>query len=108
MPRERRVQAQAELGERYRAQGGAGVSPWLVAGIVVLALSLVAIGALVVVRSLRGDLPGVARAPDPTPTPTRPTPGVFTVGKQGSANGIERRAPRGRRPGWWPASSCSR
>ena len=83
MPRERPVQAQAELGERYRAQGGPAVSPWLVAGIVVLALSLVAIGALVVVRSLRGDLPGVARAPDPTPTPARPTPGVFTVGKQG-------------------------
>src|SRR6188508_2308474 len=83
MPEERRLQAQAELGERYRTQSSPGVSPWLVAGIVVLALSLVAIGTMVVLRSLQGGTPGTARLPDPTPTPARPTPGVFTVGKQG-------------------------
>lgn len=77
------MQAQAGLGERYRTQGGPAVSPWLVAGIVVLAVSLMAFGALVVMRSLRGDVPDAARPPDPMPTPTRATPGGFTVGKQG-------------------------
>ena len=83
MPQERRVQAQAELGDRYQARSSPGTSPWLVLGIVTLALSLVAVGAMVVFRSLQSDGGGVARLPEATPTPARPTPGVFTVGKQG-------------------------
>ncbi len=77
------MQAQAELGDRSRARSLPGASPWLVLGIVVLAVSLVAIGAMVVLRSLQDDLPGAARLPGATPTPARATPGVFTVGKQG-------------------------
>src|SRR5215210_1609230 len=81
MPRERRVQAQAELGDRFQARGSPGLSPWMVVGFVVVAVSLVAIGTMVVLRSLDGGGSSSARPPDPTPT--RPTPGVFTVGKQG-------------------------
>jgi beta-N-acetylhexosaminidase len=84
MPGERRLQAQAELGDRHRARGSPGVSPWLVLGIVVLAASLVGIGAMVVLRSLQGDGSGAARRPDLTPTPARAAPGDFAVGKQGS------------------------
>src|SRR5262245_17676292 len=80
MPRERRVQAEAELGRRYRVEGSPGTSPWLVAGIVVLAVSLVAVGAMVVMASMGGGS-GTAGQPSPTP-PARATPAVFTVGKQ--------------------------
>jgi beta-N-acetylhexosaminidase len=85
MPGERRLQAQAELGGQHRARGSPGVSPWLVLGIVVLAASLVGIGAMVVLRSLQGDGSGAARRPDLTPTPARAAPGDFAVGKQGPA-----------------------
>src|SRR5688572_20947411 len=82
-PRERRVQAQAELGGRRRTRGSRGTSPLLVVGIVVLATSLVAIGAMVVLSSLdRTQSASGGPSPDPAPTPNRPTPGVFTVGKQ--------------------------
>src|SRR4051812_5420098 len=83
MPREPRVQAQAELGDRFQARSSPGLSPWLVAGFVVVAVSLVAIGPMVALRSLEGGSWGPAGQPAPPPTPTRPTPGVFTVGKQG-------------------------
>src|SRR5438105_2354577 len=60
MPREPRVQTHAEFGDQYRTRGSPGVSPWLVVGIVVLAASLVAVGALVVLSSL--DLRGTGTA----------------------------------------------
>ena len=84
MPREPRLQSQAELGERYQARSSPGVSPWLVIGIVVLAASLVAVGAAVVLSTLQGDGRGTAQRPDATPTPARLTPAVIVVGKQGS------------------------
>jgi beta-N-acetylhexosaminidase len=74
------VQAQAGLGQRYRAQGSPGTPVWLVAGIVLLAASLVAVGAVVVFASMGGGSE-VAQQPGLTPTP-RPTVGVYTVGKQ--------------------------
>jgi beta-N-acetylhexosaminidase len=76
------VQAQAGLGDRYRTRGSAGTSPWLVLGIAVLAASLVAVGAVVVLDSLNLWRPNAARLPEPTPTPSRPTPGAFAVGRQ--------------------------
>ena len=79
MRREPPLQAQAELGRRRRTQGSSGASPLVVAGIVLLAASLVAVGALVVVKSLG---PGGSQAPAPTPSAARSTPGVFTVGRQ--------------------------
>src|SRR5689334_13111831 len=84
MPRERRVHAEAGLGDRYRARSSPGTSPWLVIGVVLLAASLLAVGAMVVLSSIGPSRLGAARPPDPTPAPTpaRPTPGVFTVGRQ--------------------------
>src|SRR3954463_9310792 len=79
MPREPEVQAQAKLGGRNRARSSAGVSPFVVVGIVALAASLVAVGAIVVFNSFG---PGPFRPPDPTPTTARATPGMFTVGRQ--------------------------
>jgi beta-N-acetylhexosaminidase len=54
-----------------------------VIGIVILAASLVVVGAAVVLNSLRGDRPGTAGVPPATPTPARSTPGVLIVGKDG-------------------------
>src|SRR5215207_2956893 len=89
MPRERRVQAEAGLGERYRTRSSSGVSAWVVVGIVVLAASLVAVGAMVVMSSLDPARLVTGRPPDPTPAPTpiRPTAGVFTVSKQDQPGG---------------------
>lgn len=85
MPEERPVQA--ELGERYRARGSPGQargssawSPVLVIGIVLVAASLVAIGAIVAIDAVTGGPLTTARAPAPTPTP-RATPNVIVVGK---------------------------
>ena len=83
MPREPRVQAEAELGDRYPARSSPGATLWLALGIVLVAVSLVAIGTMVVLRSLQGETPGTSRLANATPTPARATPGVFTVGKQG-------------------------
>src|SRR5215212_3434180 len=89
MPEERRVQAQARLGGRRRSRGSSGASGWLVLGIVLLAASLVAIGATVVLSSLGAGLPGGARTPGPTPTAPRATTGVLTVGRQDQPAGGE-------------------
>jgi beta-glucosidase-like glycosyl hydrolase len=53
----------------------------VVIGIVVLAASLVAVGAMVVMSSL-GSSRDTGGPPNPTPTSNRPTPGIFSVGKQ--------------------------
>jgi beta-glucosidase-like glycosyl hydrolase len=58
------------------------VSPMLVIGIVVLAASLLAVGAMVVMSSLGSSSSPAGRSPDPTPTANRPTPGVFTISRQ--------------------------
>src|SRR4051794_20388229 len=85
MPRERRVQAEADWGRRSGARAGSGpVSPWLVVGVVFLAASLVAVGAVVVLSSLNGGRSSGSQGSEPPPTPVRPTPGVFSVGQQGS------------------------
>jgi beta-N-acetylhexosaminidase len=59
----------------------------VVAGIVVLAASLVVVGVLVIFSSFgsssgSGSAVGASRPPDPTPPANRATPGVFTVGRQ--------------------------
>jgi beta-glucosidase-like glycosyl hydrolase len=79
MRREPPLQAHAELGRRRRTQSSSGASPLVVAGIVLLAASLVVVGAVVVLSSLGS---GGSQTPAPTPTATRSTPGVFTVGRQ--------------------------
>src|SRR5687767_10703108 len=66
MPREPRLQAEAELGDRYPARSSSGASPWLALGIVLVAVSLVAIGTMVVLRSLQGETPGTSRLADAT------------------------------------------
>ena len=64
-----------------------GPSPWTVIGILLVAVSLVAVGAMVTLSSLNGTGPGVGRAPDPTPTPGagRSTPIILTVGPRAAA-----------------------
>ena len=105
MPREPRVQAQAQLGGRSRGRGSAGASPGLVIGIVVLAVSLVAVGALVTIGSLRGDGPGLAQQPAPTPTAPRSTPAVIVVGKQPDAGGTPTAPTAPTEPGSAPAQT---
>lgn len=86
MPREHPVQVEAEFVSRHGPRAGNGPSPWLVFAYVFLAASLVAVGALVVLSSLDSDPLARRSGPDPTPTPVRPTPGVFIVGKQGDSS----------------------
>jgi beta-N-acetylhexosaminidase len=76
------VRAEAALRRSHGSQGGAGPSPWLVGAYVFLAASLVAVGALVVLSSLDAGPFASRSGPEPPPTPARPTPGVFTVGRQ--------------------------
>jgi beta-glucosidase-like glycosyl hydrolase len=83
MPRERRLQADARLGERDRKAASPGVSPWLVIGIVALAASLVAIGAIVILGSLGGDRGNTGQSPLPPRTPgPQATSRVVTIGRQ--------------------------
>jgi beta-glucosidase-like glycosyl hydrolase len=87
MPRERRVQAEAEWGQRPGARAGSGpMSPWLVVGIVFLAASLVAVGAIVAFSALGSGGSG-GQGGAPTPTPARPTPGLFGVGNKQDGSG---------------------
>ncbi|MCC7371804.1 MAG: hypothetical protein IT306_25525 [Chloroflexi bacterium] len=88
MPKEPRVQAQATMRRQHGGQGTPGPSVVTVFGILLVAVSLVAVGAAVTFGSLRGSgTGGDGRAPDPTPTPAaaRATPILLTVGPRAQA-----------------------
>ena len=77
------MQAEATWGRLVSSRGGATTpSLWLVGGVVLVAASLVVVGSIVVLSSLLPSGGAGSGANEPPPTPSRPTPGVFTVGRQ--------------------------
>ena len=76
-----------------RTERAGGPSSWTVIGILLVAVSLVAVGAMVTLDSLSGTSGALGRSPDPTPTAwPRATPVILTVG------------PRAQEPGPTPAT----
>src|SRR6185436_10158676 len=83
MPRERRVQAETDWTQRPGARAGSGpMSVWLVAGVVFLAVSLVAVGAIVAFSALGGGSRSSGQGNATPPSQTPPTPVVIVVSKQ--------------------------